>query len=134
MAHSKFRTLVPKEKTTIATAIRESGASIVFVGLGCPRQEIFAYEFRNLVDLPIIAFGASFPFLANKLPEAPQWMQNAGPEWFFRILSEPRRLWRRYIFLNPTYMLLVTLQMLGFSSFSTRGQAPIDEPVLAKCL
>jgi exopolysaccharide biosynthesis WecB/TagA/CpsF family protein len=129
MAPSKFRTLEPEEKPIVAAAIRDSGASIAFVGLGCPRQEVFAFEFRNVLPLPIVAVGAAFPFLAGKLSKAPQWMQDAGLEWLFRLASEPRRLWRRYVLLNPTYMLLVMLQAIGLSSFSTRGQAPIDEPL-----
>jgi N-acetylglucosaminyldiphosphoundecaprenol N-acetyl-beta-D-mannosaminyltransferase len=127
MTCSKFRRLDPEEKPIIAAAIRDSGASIVFVGLGCPRQEVFAYEFRDILPLPIVAVGAAFPFLAGKLPEAPQWMQDAGLEWLFRLASEPRRLWRRYVLLNPTYILLVMLQALGLSSFSTTGQPPSDE-------
>jgi len=129
MACSKFRTLEPEEKSIIAAAIRDSGASIVFVGLGCPRQEVFAYEFRSLLNTPILAVGAAFPFLAGKLPEAPEWMQDAGLEWLFRLASEPRRLWRRYVLLNPVYVLFVILQALGLSSFSTIGQVPIDEPL-----
>jgi N-acetylglucosaminyldiphosphoundecaprenol N-acetyl-beta-D-mannosaminyltransferase len=129
MARSKFRTLQPEEKPMVAAAIRDSGASIVFVGLGCPRQEVFAYEFRDILHLPIVAVGAAFPFLAGKLPQAPQWMQDAGLEWLFRLASEPRRLWRRYVLLNPTYTLLVMLQAVGLSRFSTSGQAPIDGPL-----
>src|ERR1700722_2390208 len=110
MACSKFRRFEPAEKPIIAAAIRDSGASIVFVGLGCPRQEVFAYEFRDMLPMPIVAVGAAFPFLAGRLPEAPQWMQDSGLEWLFRLASEPRRLWRRYVFLNPTYILLVLLQ------------------------
>jgi N-acetylglucosaminyldiphosphoundecaprenol N-acetyl-beta-D-mannosaminyltransferase len=127
MAASKFRRLEPQEKPKIAAAIRESGASIVFVGLGCPRQEVFAYEFRDSLNMPVVAVGAAFPFLAGKLPEAPQWISNAGLEWFFRLASEPKRLWRRYVLLNPTYMFLIILQALGLSRFSTSGQAPSDE-------
>ena len=127
MAASKFRRLEPEEKPKIAAAIRNSGASIAFVGLGCPRQEIFAYEFRDVLNMPIVAVGAAFPFLAGKLPEAPRWMQDAGLEWLFRLASEPKRLWRRYVLLNPAYIFLVMLQSLGLSSFSTRGQAPNSE-------
>lgn len=127
MESSRFRQLNPEEKPRIAAAIRESGASIVFVGLGCPRQEVFAYEFRNLLNVPIVAVGAAFPFLAGKLPKAPQWMQDRGLEWLFRFGSEPRRLWRRYVLLNPAYMMLVTLQRLGLSRFSTTGEPPSQE-------
>jgi len=124
---SRFRPLEPEEKSIIGSTIRDSGASIVFVGLGCPRQEVFAYEFRDLLNLPIVAVGAAFPFLAGKLAEAPQWMQNVGLEWLFRLASEPRRLWRRYILLNPLYILLVILQALGLSNFSSIGQPPTRE-------
>ena len=111
----------------VAATIRESGAAIVFVGLGCPRQEVFAYEFRDVLDVPIVAVGAAFPFLSGKLREAPLWMQNAGLEWLFRLVMEPQRLWRRYVLLNPTYLLLVGLQAVGFLSFSTNGRAPTKE-------
>ena len=127
MQCSKFRRLAPEEKPILAAEIRNSGAAIVFVGLGCPRQEVFAYEFREILPMPIVAIGAAFPFLAGTLPEAPRWMQDAGLQWLFRLASEPRRLWRRYVLLNPTYVLLVMLQALGLSSFSTNGQAPTGE-------
>ena len=97
------------------------------MGLGCPRQEVFAYEFRDTLRVPVLAVGAAFPFLAGKLPEAPVWMQNFGLEWLFRLGAEPKRLWRRYVFLNPAYLLLVSLQALGFLNFSTNGQAPTKE-------
>ena len=127
MESSKFRLLQPEEKPELAATIRDSGASIVFIGLGCPRQEVFAYEFRDLLNSPIVAVGAAFPFLAGKLPEAPKWMQETGLEWLFRLALEPRRLWRRYVLLNPMYLLLVILQALGLSSFSTSGQPPTRE-------
>ena len=100
---------------------------LVFVGLGCPRQEIFAYEFRELLGVPILAVGAAFPFLAGILPQAPVWMQDTGLEWLYRLMTEPRRLWRRYLFLNPAYGLLVLLQATRLSRFPTEGQAPSRE-------
>jgi N-acetylglucosaminyldiphosphoundecaprenol N-acetyl-beta-D-mannosaminyltransferase len=127
MEASKFRRLTAMEKVDLASRIRSSGASIIFVGLGCPRQEIFAFEFREILQMPILAVGAAFPFLAGKMPQAPAWMQGAGLEWLFRLASEPRRLWRRYIYLNPAYMLLVTLQALGLSHFATDGLPPTEE-------
>ena len=127
MEPSKFRQLTPDEKTLLASRIRESGAALVFVGLGCPRQETFAYEIRSLVERPMLAVGAAFPFLAGILPQAPSWMQDSGLEWLFRLLAEPRRLWRRYVFLNPAYILLIALQALGLANFSTAGQPPARE-------
>lgn len=124
---SKFRQLSTSEKENIAETIRASGAAITFVGLGCPRQEIFVYEFRNLLDMPILAVGAAFPFIAGLIPQAPQWMQNAGLEWLFRLCSEPARLWRRYLLLNPTFLFLLLLQRLGISRISTDGQPPRRE-------
>jgi len=127
MEPSKFRRLRPDEKPELAARVRASGASMVFVGLGCPRQEAFAYEFREILGLPILAVGAAFPFIAGIIPQAPVWMQNAGLEWLYRLLSEPRRLWRRYLFLNPAYVFLVALQALRISKFSTNGRPPRTE-------
>lgn len=127
MEPSKFRQLTPDEKNELAVRVRSSGASILFVGLGCPRQEVFAYEFRGVLSIPVLAVGAAFPFLAGLLPQAPAWMQNAGLEWLFRLASEPRRLWRRYLFLNFAYVGLVALQVLGIYRFPTDGQSPVKE-------
>lgn len=127
MEPSKFRQLTSGENDELAQRIRSSGASILFVGLGCPRQEVFAYEVRGVLSIPVLAVGAAFPFLAGKLPQAPAWMQNAGLEWLFRFAAEPRRLWRRYVFLNLAYIFLVGLQTLGLYRFPTEGQPPVKE-------
>jgi len=127
MEPSKFRRLTSNEKDELAQRVRSSGASILFVGLGCPRQEVFAYEVRGVLSIPILAVGAAFPFLAGKVPQAPAWMQNVGLEWLFRLASEPRRLWRRYVFLNLAYIFLVGLQTLGLYRFPTEGQSPSKE-------
>lgn len=127
MEPSKFRRLDQQEKVELAARIRASGAAITFVGLGCPRQEAFAYEFRDALQMPTLAVGAAFPFIAGIVPQAPGWMQDAGLEWAFRLVAEPRRLWRRYLFLNPAYVFLVALQASRISSFSTEGQTPARE-------
>jgi exopolysaccharide biosynthesis WecB/TagA/CpsF family protein len=124
---SKFRRLTPEEKQELAARIRASGASITLVGLGCPRQEVFAFEFREILSLPILAVGAAFPFLAGLIPQAPPWMQARGLEWLFRLTAEPRRLWRRYLYLNPAYLFLVAVQALGLRRFATDGAAPMQE-------
>ena len=124
---SKFRRLTPQEKSELAERIRVSGAKIAFIGLGCPRQEIFGYEFQDVLPIPILAVGAAFPFLAGELPQAPPWMQRNGLEWLFRLSTEPRRLFRRYVFLNPAYLTLLLLQATGLRSFETRGNAPTTE-------
>jgi exopolysaccharide biosynthesis WecB/TagA/CpsF family protein len=124
---SKFRRLRPGEKEALAARIIESGAAVTLVGLGCPRQEIFAFEFRHSLSMPIVAVGAAFPFLAGLVPQAPLWMQRRGLEWLFRLSCEPGRLWRRYLFLNPAYIVLLTMQVSGLRQFSTRGIAPLQE-------
>jgi len=124
---SRFRHLTPEEKESAARRITSSGATMTFVGLGCPRQEVFIHEFKRLLNMPLLAVGAAFPFIAGVIPQAPLWMQNAGLEWLFRLCAEPRRLWRRYLLLNPAYLLLVALQRLRLSEFSTAGRPPVRE-------
>ena len=124
---SAFRKLRADEKTALQQRIRSTGASIVFVGLGCPRQEIFAYELRDSLSGPVLAVGAAFPLLAGTLPQAPPWMQRFGLEWLFRLLAEPRRLWRRYLLLNPAYLVLAALQGFGLKHFSPQGSPSVNE-------
>ena len=107
---SAFRRLTPAEKTRVAGEIKRSDAKLVFVGLGCPRQEIWAFEYRGLLNMPILAVGAAFDFHAGVLPQAPPEWQRLGLEWLFRLIQEPKRLWRRYLFLNPLYLWGLFLQ------------------------
>jgi N-acetylglucosaminyldiphosphoundecaprenol N-acetyl-beta-D-mannosaminyltransferase len=127
MEPSKFRSLSHQEQVLVTERIRESGASLVFVGLGCPRQDVWAYEYRELLSLPIVAVGGAFGVLAGKVPQAPEWMQDRGLEWFFRLCSEPRRLWRRYLLLNPIYTVLIGLQAVGLVRFAADGRQPVGE-------
>ncbi|PYY01880.1 MAG: glycosyltransferase [Acidobacteria bacterium] len=124
MEASKFRRLTQQEATELSKRIRESGATIVFAGLGCPRQETWAYEFRDLVSMPILAVGAAFPFIAGELRQAPPRLQRMGMEWFFRLCMEPKRLCRRYALLNPAYIALVTMQYARITTFDTAGIMP----------
>jgi N-acetylglucosaminyldiphosphoundecaprenol N-acetyl-beta-D-mannosaminyltransferase len=117
-APSRFRRLSAAEKAEVVGRIRASGARIVFVGLGCPRQEVWAYEYREALALPILAVGAAFDFHAGTVSQAPGWMQARGLEWLYRLVAEPRRLWRRYLLLNPWYVALVAQQFLGLRRFS----------------
>ncbi len=124
---SKFRQTSAEEKQQIATEIRDSGAKIVFVGLGCPRQEVWAYEYRDLLPMPLIAVGAAFDFHAGLLAQAPTRVQDAGFEWLFRLLREPRRLWRRYILLSPRYLWLLAQQKLRIRTFDPNDSiAPVE--------
>lgn len=114
---SAFRRLTVSERDMIADELRRSGAAIVFVGLGCPRQETWAYEYRASLRMPLLAVGAAFDFHAGCLPQAPKWLQEHGLEWAFRLWREPRRLWKRYLLLNPAYLALVALQLTRAKQF-----------------
>ncbi|MBZ0316409.1 MAG: WecB/TagA/CpsF family glycosyltransferase [Anaerolineae bacterium] len=111
MQPSFFRQVTADEKLQIATKIQASGAKMVFVGLGCPRQETWVYEYRDLLSMPLLAVGAAFDFHAGTLSQAPAWMQKRGLEWFYRLTREPTRLWKRYLLLNPLYLWLLFLQV-----------------------
>ena len=125
---SKFRTLTPAESDELADEINASGAGLCFVGLGCPRQEIFAYEMRERIDMPLIAVGAAFAFHAGMLQQAPAWMQKRGLEWLFRLTREPGRLWKRYLTTNPAFLTRLMLQKLGVKrSDLTAGTEPTEE-------
>ena len=123
---SKFRSLDADERRALADRIKSSDAAITFVGLGCPRQEVFAYEMKELLSMPVLAVGAAFAFIAGDMSRAPQLMQRCGLEWLFRLAQEPRRLWRRYLLLNPYYLFLLAVQMAG-KRFPTTGSKPATE-------
>jgi exopolysaccharide biosynthesis WecB/TagA/CpsF family protein len=124
---SQFRPLSATEKGDVVERIRSSGASIVFVGLGCPRQEVWAYEYRDALGIPVIAVGAAFDFHAGTTRQAPPWMQKRGLEWLFRLQSDPGRLWKRYLVLNPWYAGLVASQWKGLRDFTPVPSETISE-------
>lgn len=113
MQPSRFTTSSAAELDEIAAAIRASGASICMVGLGCPRQEVFAFENADRLSMPVLAVGAAFDFHAGLQREPPQWVQRAGLQWMQRLIGNPRRLWRRYLILNPRFVAGVVRQRLG---------------------
>ncbi|NBE82385.1 WecB/TagA/CpsF family glycosyltransferase [Micromonospora rubida] len=122
---SKFRAVQPGEDVEIADRIRASGARLVLVGLGCPRQEVWAYAMRPLLDMPLMAVGAAFDYHAGLLRKPPPWMQRAGLEWFWRLGLEPKRLWRRYVILNPAYLGRLAAQKTGL--WKAKPPAPAAE-------
>lgn len=102
-----FRPLVEQEIAKIADHINSTDADIVWVGLGCPKQEHWMHLFRPLLRAPVlIGVGAGFDFLSGRKPLAPRWVQQSGFEWFYRMLSEPRRLWPRYSRVVPHFLYL----------------------------
>ncbi len=127
---SQFRRLTPEEKSETVQTIRNSGAAITFVGLGCPRQEVWVYEFREALSMPLLAVGAAFSFHAGLLSQAPGFMQRNGLEWLYRLAREPRRLWKRYLILNPLYVALVVLQLCGLRTVDPNTATPPAHEIL----
>ena len=99
-----FRPLAPDEEAAHTAALRASGARIVLVGLGCPRQERWCAAHHGSIGAVCLGVGAAFDFHAGRLPQAPRWAQRAGLEWAFRLAVEPRRLWRRYARVIPRFL------------------------------
>ena len=100
----RFREATPEEDAADVAKIRASGAHIVLVGRGCPRQEHWVADHVGRVDAAMLAVGAAFDYHAGKLSRAPMWVQRAGLEWAFRLVQEPRRLWRRYLVTNSRFV------------------------------
>lgn len=98
-----FRDLTEAEQQAAVTHLRAVGADVVWVGLGTPRQDVAVQRLRE-VGVPLVAVGAAFDFHAGVKRQAPGWMRRAGLEWLFRLLTEPRRLWRRYLVGNPVFL------------------------------
>ena len=97
-----FRAAHAAEQAEVAAKINASGADVVWVGLGVPRQEKWMHAMRDQLDAPVlVGVGAAFDFHAGTVRQAPAWLQRLGMEWAFRLAMEPRRLWRRYAKYNP---------------------------------
>jgi len=108
-----FRDLTPEEADRVVAEIDGSGASVVWVGTGQPKQEMWMHRFRPLLSAPLlVGVGAAFDFHAGLVPQAPPWMQQHGLEWTFRLAREPRRLWRRYSRQNPRFVAAFARQYL----------------------
>lgn len=88
----------------MCAAIRDSGADVVWLGVSAPKQEIWAHRWRVEVGRPIVCVGAAFDFLSGTKARAPRWMRAIGMEWLFRLISEPRRVWRRYLGGNAVFL------------------------------
>ncbi len=108
-----YRDVTAKERAEHLEAIRSSGADVVWVGLGMPKQELWMGEVRDeLPGVALVGVGAAFDFLAGNVKQAPRWMQRSGLEWLYRLIQEPRRLWKRYIWNNPAFVVLLARQVV----------------------
>lgn len=108
-----FRPLSADEDRALVDTVNASGAHLVFVSLGCPKQERWMAEHRGRIAGVMLGVGAAFDFHAGTVRRAPAWMQRHGLEWLHRLASEPRRLWRRYLVTNTAFILGAARQLLG---------------------
>lgn len=111
-----YREIEKDEDARIIEDINGSNARILFVGLGCPKQEIWMAERRGKINAVMLGMGAAFDFHAGLKPQAPGWLQKIGLEWLFRLLTEPRRLWKRYLVHNPRFVFLAIKDLLQYAA------------------
>lgn len=108
-----FRPLSSQEDDEVVERINASGAGVVWVSLGCPKQEKWMAAHRGRVNAVMIGVGAAFDYHAGTIKRAPKWMQNAGLEWLHRLCSEPGRLWKRYLVTNTLFVIYAARQLLA---------------------
>lgn len=109
-----FRPLTHDEEVADAERIRQSGATVVFVGLGCPKQEQWMHRQRDRLPVVMVGVGAAFSFFSGEVAQAPRWMMALGLEWLYRFGQEPRRLWQRYLVHNPAFVVLFGCQLMEY--------------------
>jgi N-acetylglucosaminyldiphosphoundecaprenol N-acetyl-beta-D-mannosaminyltransferase len=119
-----FRALSREEEEVEQAEICSSGTKILFVGIGCPKQEFWMARRKGSLPCVMVGVGAAFDFISGTKRQAPKWMRRAGLEWLFRLVTEPRRLWRRYLHQNPRFLALFGAQLLRGSK--RRGLATSD--------
>ena len=120
-----YREATAEEDRAIVDQINSSGAELVFIGLGCPKQERWMADHRRRLTAPVLlGVGAAFDFLTGRVSQAPRWMMHLGLEWFYRLVQEPRRLWRRYLILNPLFVIHVLMQAMGLRRYSGDASCP----------
>ena len=108
-----FRVSTKEEDAIDIGKINSSSVDVLFVGLGCPKQEIWMAEHRDQLHCVMLGVGAAFDFIAGNKRNAPRWLQKAGLEWAYRLATEPRRLWKRYLKHNPRFVYYFLWQLFG---------------------
>jgi len=124
----RFRDATAEEDSQDVQRICASGADIVLVGRGCPRQERWVALHRGRIPVPMLAVGAAFDYIAGNIRRPPWWIQRAGLEWLFRLLQEPRRLFRRYLVHNSLFCLMLTREILKRRPWRRGGEIVVGNP------
>ena len=118
-----FREHTPAERSEMIAQINNSGVDVLWVALGCPKQEVWMYENRACLNVPVIVgVGQAFDLYAGRVSQAPRWTRDNGFEWAFRLFTNPRRLWRRYLIYNTQFLYCLALEELGL----LQGKQPPD--------
>jgi N-acetylglucosaminyldiphosphoundecaprenol N-acetyl-beta-D-mannosaminyltransferase len=112
-----FRHMTSEEDDEVIAAVNRSGVRILFIGLNTPKQDYWMAAHRDRVQAVMLGVGAAFDFIAGTKSQAPRWMMRVGLEWLYRLVTEPRRLWKRYLKHNPRFVVLFTMQLLGWKRF-----------------
>ncbi|MCK7598403.1 WecB/TagA/CpsF family glycosyltransferase [Microbulbifer sp. CAU 1566] len=114
-----FRPLTDEEELAVIKNIRAANLDVLFVGIGCPKQELWMAKQKSKLNCVMLGVGAAFDFISGTKKHAPRWMQVAGLEWLYRLLSEPSRLWKRYLKQNPRFLYHFLIQLISLK-FSNR--------------
>ena len=126
-----FRPLTASEAEEIIGTIRAAVPDVLWVGMSTPKQEQWMQQFRAALGVPVlVGSGAAFDLNTGRVPQAPRWMRERGLEWLFRLLVEPRRLWRRYLLRGPEFVWNVALELLRLRNFETPPASPQKSPVI----
>jgi N-acetylglucosaminyldiphosphoundecaprenol N-acetyl-beta-D-mannosaminyltransferase len=113
-----FRPLTEAEQAIVIAMIQQAQPDVLWVGLSTPKQELWMEEFKDRIQVPVLlGVGAAFDLNCGRLQQAPLWMRENGLEWLFRLLAEPRRLWRRYLVQGSKFAWCVGLELLGLRQF-----------------
>lgn len=112
-----FRTLSKEEEEVYIQQINDSGANMVFVALGCPKQEKWMAKHSKKINAVLLGVGGAFPVFVNEQKRAPEWMRNMSLEWLYRLIQDPKRLFKRYLYTNSKFLYLLCLQKLKLKKF-----------------
>jgi N-acetylglucosaminyldiphosphoundecaprenol N-acetyl-beta-D-mannosaminyltransferase len=113
-----FCRLTPEEENEVQSIVNQASPDVLWIGLSTPKQETWMYEHRGKIGVPVmLGVGAAFDLNTGRLKQAPVWMRENGLEWFFRLIAEPRRLWRRYIINGSEFAWNVFLEIFGMKTF-----------------
>lgn len=108
-----FRILTEDEDKKIINEINTKSPDFLWVGLGAPKQELWMYEHKNKVNSLMIGVGAGFDYLAGNIKRAPKWMQIVGFEWLYRLIQDPKRLFKRYLVTNLKFLIFLIKMSIG---------------------